>query len=254
MFYGVGDTWVKTKNLTSNTASGAIAQEVIIPLYLFDFEYTEDSTSLEAKGQIKGVKKTLASAVGEVTSTVKLSTQFINWSQLGFFLNQFSGSQASVAIPVLKSGKVPASSPYEVVDTGIASGTASGIYVYVSDDDNSSYRTITSGTVAAGQVKVDTTGNKLVFHSSDAGKSFVYTLPTTYTNKETYGGEGGIDKYGTIEFRGTLYGTEDRIYFPSLDIKTSPSLSFTGDVATLEVEFSANTTGSNLYPYTIYRK
>lgn len=251
MFYGVGDTYAKTKNNV-----GAIDQNIIVPLYLFDFEYTEDATALEAKGQVKGVKKTLASATGEITSTLRLSTQFVNWSQLGFFLNQLPSTQASVNIPVLKTGRVPATAPYEVADAGITALTASGVYVYISDDDDPSYREIiTTGTVALGEVEVDSTAGSLTFHSSDAGKPFVYTLPVAQTNKQSYGGAGG-DKYGTLEFWGTMYGTEDTIYFPSLDYKTTPSLAFTGDVATLEVEFSANVSVSDgdLYPYRIYRK
>ena len=250
MFYGVGDTYAKTKTAPVD------GQNVIIPLYLFDFEYVEDTSPLEAKGMIKGVKRTLASAPGSVTTTVKLSTQLINWSQLGFFTNQFASVQ-SVVIPVLKTGHVPIAAPYEVQDDGIVAGNASGIYVYVSDENDPSYRKIVTAAPppAVGEVKIDSAAHKLVFHSSDAGKPFSYTFPANNANKQSYGGAGG-GKWGAIEFWGTVYGTEDIIHFPHLDFKTSPSFNFTGDVATLSVDFSANLSigDGDIYPYRLYKK
>jgi hypothetical protein len=248
LFYGIGDAYAKTTELAGTT----LAQEVITPLFLFEFEYSEDSEALEAKGQIKGVRRTLASAMGEVTSTLRLSTQLVNWSQLGFYLNQMPGQAASTSIPVLKSAIVPASGAAEISDAAIVSGTVDGVYVYISDGANPGYRKKVSEAPAAGEVQVDGTANKLIFHSSDAGQAAYYTIPVTETNVDYYGG-ANTGKFGTIEFRGVMYGTEDRIWFPSLDFKTTPSFSLSGDVATLEVEFTPNVVGVNNYPYIIYK-
>lgn len=248
LFHGVGDTYAKTITLDGGTGVG---QDIIIPLYLFDFSYTEEVTPIEAKGQIKGVRKTLASAEGETTSILRLSSQFANWSQLGFFLNQLPKENASVSIPVLKTSKVPDTAPYVVNDVDITSGNLEGVFVYVTDNDDPGYRTI--GTAGVGEVAV--AAGTITFDASDAGKSFVYTVPVTRTNVQTYGGAIG-EKYGTIEFRGIVYGLQVPIWFPSLDFRTKPSLDLTGDVATLEVEFSANVDVSSGFdvPYVIYDK
>lgn len=253
LFHGIGDPWVKTTNLTS----GTIGEEVILPLELFEFEFNSEVESLEAQSMGRnGVQKTIASAPGAETSTLVLRTQLGRWDHLGFFLNQFQQQVASINIPILKIGTVPATADYEIGDAGITAGTAAGVYVHVYDGANSGYRTkaATPASPSAGEVGVDGTNNKLVFHSSDAGKTVAYTLPVAQTNVGYYGGTraASADSYGTIEFWGTLFGTEDRIYFPSLDFSTRPSLNFAGDVATLEVEFSANTPSGADFPYTIY--
>jgi hypothetical protein len=248
MFYGIGDMWAET-----NAAPSDIAENVMLPLQLFDFEFTQDATSIEAKAQKNGIKKVIASAIGEITGTVKLSTQFGNWSHLEFFLDQFSNTESSVAIPVLKSGTVPSSSAYEVSDAGITTGTASGIYVYVYDDQDSGYRT-KAGTSSPdpGEVYVDTTNNKLVFNAADAGKTISYTLPVTHTSGKSLGGAIN-DQYGALSFYGTIYGPEWTIYFPNLTRKTMPSITLNGDVASLEVEFTANLVPGYDAPYKIYK-
>lgn len=247
IFYGVGDLWVKTL-----VAPSLPAQNVIIPLELFEFELTADSTSIEGKAQKKGVKKIIGSAIGEVNYTIRLSGQLARWDQIGFFLGQLNGSKASVSIPVLKSAVVPATSPYEITDAAITTGTAAGVYVYLIDGDNSTYIK-TGGSAASGVVQVDGSGGKLVFHSSAAGKSVQYTVPVAETNQAYYGGDN-TNTLGNFELWGTVYGPEFRIYVPSITLKTKPSLSFTGsDVATLEVEGTANVIGTDIDPFYLYR-
>ncbi len=247
LFSGVGDCYAKTLS-----APTGIGQNVIVPLELFDFSFTTDSTPLEAKAQKKGIKKTVASAIGEVTSTLTLSTQLIRWSPLGFFFNQFSVSVGSVSIPVLKGGTVPSSAPYEVSDADITTSNDEGVYVYLYDGDESTYlKTVAIAPANATEVQVDGTNGKLIFHSSAAGKKFAYTLPVTETNVKRIGGARG-DQYGTIEFWGTVYGPEYRIHFPSLDFKSTPSIELTGDVATLSVEFSANVVDGDDEPFRLY--
>jgi len=248
LFHGIGDPFIITK-----TAPAGVDQNIILPLELFSFDYTTDSSALEAKSQKKGIRRTIASAVGESIGTLKLSSQYGNWGHLGFFFNQLPSVVSSVKIPILKTGTVPATGPYEVTDVGITAGNASGIYVYLFDDQDSTYLKKVAIAPADGtEVQVDTTANKFVFHSSLAGKSFTYTMPTTETNVERYGGATG-DKYGTIEFWGVIYGTEDRIHFTSLDFKTTPPISLAGYVATLEVDFSANVTAGDDEPFRIYK-
>jgi hypothetical protein len=247
LFHGIGDPFIKTKS-----APAGPGQNIILPLEIFSFDFSTDSNSLEAKSQKKGIIRTIASAVGESTGTLKLSSQYGNWGHLGFFLNQLPTVVAEVSIPVLKTGTVPSESPYEITDAGITTATVDGIFVYLFDGQDSQYLKKVGTTPTGYEVEVDTTAHKLIFPAALDGKLFTYTIPVTETNVQRYGGATG-DKYGTIEFWGTIYGTEDRIHFPSLDFKTTPSISLTGDVATLEVDFSANVSSGDDEPYVIYK-
>lgn len=247
IFYGVGDLWVKTL-----VAPSLPAQNIIIPLDLFEFELTADSSSIEGKAQKKGVKKIIGSAIGEVDYNLKLSGQLARWDQIGFFLGQLSKTASSISLPVLKSATVPSSSPYEITDAAITTGTAAGVYVYLLDGEASTYIK-TGGSAASGVAQVDGSGGKLVFHSSAAGKSVVYTVPVAETNQAYYGGDND-NTLGNFELWGTVYGPEHKIWVKNLTIKTKPSLSFTGsDVATLEIEATANVTGSDIEPYVLFK-
>lgn len=245
MLHGVGDIWV-----SPTTAPAGIGERVIQPLELFSFSFAQDVTKLEAKAQKKGVLKTIASAQGEVTSTLTLSTQFGDWSHLEFFTNQFATPVTNVAIPVLKTGRVPATSPYEITDAAITSGNAAGVYAYMSDGADPGYLTVGTSTPSAGEFIAS--NGKITLHSSAAGRLITYMVPTTVSSTERLGG-AIVDSYGTIELWGTVYGTNWRIHFPSLTFSTAPSLEFTGDVGTLQVEFSANTPVGSDQPYNIYR-
>ena len=68
LFYGVGDIYALTTE-----APDDIGEQVILPLELFEFELSTDSTELEAKSMRGGVLTTIASAVGETTYTLTLS-------------------------------------------------------------------------------------------------------------------------------------------------------------------------------------
>lgn len=245
LFYGVGDIYALTTE-----APDDIGEQVILPLELFEFELSTDSTELEAKSMRGGVLTTIASAVGETTYTLTLSTQYGNWSHLEFFLNQFASTDATATVPVLTSGTVPTGSPYEVVDADLT--TATGVYVYVYDGQESGYRTIATAAPTAGEVQVDTAATKLVFHSSDAGKAFAYTKNITETNIKRLGGAKG-DTYGTFSVIGKIYGPEWTIYLPSCNFKSTPTISLSGDVSTLTVECSANVPAGADLPYYLYK-
>lgn len=243
MLSGIGDVYAKTTAL----AGGATAQRMI-ELFLFNFEFTQEAESKEAQGFVGGKLITKSTAEATVASTLKLSTQYADWAQLGFSLDQFSRASTNEVVPVLKRVNVPTSAPYEISDALITAGNTNSIFAYVNafgtwGQPGYLARAGTPASPTTGQVGVDTTNNKLIFHSSQAGAPITYTVPQTLATVQIYGGSGSPTAYGNIEFWGKVYSPEAtaewQIYFPNLQRKSRPSITIQNDVPTLEVEFGA---------------
>ncbi|MEL7315439.1 MAG: hypothetical protein AAFN08_10835 [Cyanobacteria bacterium J06559_3] len=247
MLSGLGDCYAQTLNLSG----GEVAQR-LIELFLFDFTFTSESENREAKGYVKGVRKTKSSAESEVTDTLTLSTQYTDWAQLGFALNEFPKTQTNVILPLLKQATVPASAAFEIADAAITAGNLNYIKAYVNafgtwGQPESLIHTADASTApaSASEVQVDTTNNKLVLHADRANAPISYSVPTNYTSIQAYGGAGTATKYGKISFLGKLHTPESTdnwvIYFPSLSRKSRPNIDLSEDVPTLSVEFAAET-------------
>lgn len=241
---GIGDLHAVTKSLTSTS----IGEEIMVPLNSVNFTLQVNSSPQRARAFRGGVIQNVASAPGEATWTLTLEAEYATWQEIGFYINQLPETAASVRVPTLKTATIPSTSPYEIDDAAIVSAVSAGIYVYISDVDNpnnSGYRTraATPATPSVGEVGIDTTGNSLIFNSSDAGKVVVYTIPVTFTNREYYGGPRGASAltYDRLEFRGITYPFNSPIYIPDITFATiSSPLQLGGDVSTLSIEMDAN--------------
>ena len=243
MLSGLGDIYVKTTGL----AGGAIAQKMI-PLYLFQFEFTQEAESKEAQGFVGGKLVTKSTAEASVSSTVKLTTQFTDWLQLGMVLDQFPRVLTSEKLVVLKTVTVPSAPPYEIVDTAITVANNSDIFATIAGagvwgQPKPLPRAATPATPAVGQVGVDTTATKLIFNAAQAGAPITYTVPTILASVEAYGGSGILSKIGSLEFNGLIYSPEASqgfpISFPLLQRKTRPTMTISNDVPEFEIEFGA---------------
>lgn len=249
MITGIGDIYAKTKNLSANN--------FIFPFYPFNFELSADSSPIEAQGQAQGTLKTLASAKGPVSYTLTLSTQYIDFETLAFMLNERPDTDTTVDLYNTKTtATIPANSPYEIADAAITTSTDQSIFAYVSDSaDGFQARTmILTGSVAAGQVLVNGTDGKLVFHSSDAGKTVTYYKPVTATNRRFVGGEN-TNTVGQFELWGTMEPLGVPVYFPSIDLSGEPTITMNGTDATeLSISGTANVPVTLGYskPYKIF--
>lgn len=254
MLQGIGDTFAETLNLTDNR---------MIELFLFEFNFASEAENQEALAYIGGVQQTKASAESSVTNTLTLSTQFVDWAQLGFALDQFPTTETNVKIPTLKTGTVPSAAAYEIADAAITAANDAFIKAYINafgtwGQPGHLTRTADGDTApsAARQVQVDITNNNLVFNSTEAGAPISYIVPTDYTSIEAYGGASNPTRYGKISFRGKLFSTESTenlgIYFPSLSRNSRPSIELTGDTPTLTIEFAAETPSGWEVPYQIF--
>lgn len=256
MYKGIGDAFAKTNQL----AGGATAQRGIF-LALYSFSLTQESETIEALAfNSLGVQTTKASAEKSRTTTLTLETQFVDWQQLGFYLGEFPKDVASATMPVVTYATVPSTGPYEIADASVTAGNTNHIFVSIVEAGTWGQpghlpRATTPATPAAREVGVDTTNNKLIFNSAQAGAKIAYTTPVTYTNKQGYGGSGSTTQYGEISFYGKLFnvpGTNGHfIYIPSATIQSSPSIEMSGDVPTLSAEFRCNTPSGWAQPWQI---
>ncbi|MEX0271397.1 hypothetical protein AB3R30_19840 [Leptolyngbyaceae cyanobacterium UHCC 1019] len=243
MLSGLGDIYIKTTGL----AGGATAQKMI-PLFLFQFEFSQEAESKEAQGFVGGRLVTKSTAEASVSSTVKLTTQFTDWQQLGLVLDQFPRVLTNEKLVVLKTATVPSVAPYEIVDAAITVANTNDIFANIAGagvwgQPKPLPRAATPATPATGQVGVDTTGTKLVFNVAQAGAPVTYTVPVTLTSVEAYGGSGTLSKIGNLEFNGIIYSPEASqgipISFPLLQRKTRPTMTISNDVPEFEIEFGA---------------
>ena len=257
MLQGLGDTYAQTLNL-----SGGTTAQRIIELFLFNFNFTSESETQEALGQVGGQLRTKSSAEGTVTDTLTLSTQFVDWAQLGFTVDEFPKTETNLIWPGLKPVTVPTTTPFEISDATITPANDNFFFAFVNafgawGQPGSLVRTAdaTTAPANAGEVQIDTANNKLVFHSSLAGAPVSYTAPTTYTTIQAYGGPGTATKYGKISFRGKLFTPESTenwgIYFPSLSRNGRPNFEITGEVPELSIPFAAETPSGWEKPYQI---
>lgn len=258
MLQGLGDTYAQTLNL----AGGATAQR-LIELFLFNFEFNTETTPIEALAQVDGVLTTKSSGTGQRSNTLTLSTQFVDWAQLGFLLDEFPTTETNLVWPGLKNGEsVPTSGAYEIADAAITAANDSHIFAYVNafgtwGQPGFLTRTADASTAPANarEVQVDTTTNKLVFHADLAGAPISYSVPTTYASIETYGGANTPTNYGKISFRGKLMTPESTgnwgIYFPSLTRQGEPSFALSGEASEFSLEFAAGTPSGWKKPYQI---
>ncbi len=255
MLSGIGDTYVKTTGL----AGGATAQRMI-PLYLSQFEFAQEAENKEAKGFVAGKLVTKSTGESTVTSTLKISTQYVDWQQLGLTLDQFSRTFTNEKMPVQKVANVPSTAPYEITDALITAENNNDIFVTISEASTAGQprslpRATTPASPAVGQVGVDTTNNKLIFNAAQAGAPIVYTVPSTLTSVEGYGGSGTLPRIGNLEFYGKIYSPTAmqgmHVYFPQLQRKSRPTITIADDVPTLEIEFGAIAPAGWEEPYKI---
>lgn len=240
---GVGAIAAQTITLTDN---------LLFPFFPFNFEYARETAKVEAKGQVFGTLQTLASAPGEVTDTLTLSTQYLDWATLGFFLNEREVAETAPVIPVLKSAQIPATGALEINDSAIDATTT---YVAVADaTDGIQVRTMVSGSPTEGTVK--RASGKLTFHASDTGKLAYYQVNQSHQDTKSYGGTN-VNKLGTFQLIGKTYPDENIIIFPSVDFTGTPTITASGtDASTLELSLTPNTPTSLGYtvPYKIYKR
>jgi hypothetical protein len=258
MLYGAGNLIFETSGLTSeNSLRG---QDLLYPGLFSSFELTSDTGFLEAKALVAGKLQTVASGVNAETWTLKVTTQFIDWTAMQFGLDELSSNTSGAVVPLLKTATVPATGAAEVTDLAVTALTEPGIKVYIANKGDWGDRLFLTkvGVAPANgtEVQVDTTNNKLIFHSSLAGATVQYVVGVTYSSIQTIGVASQADSFGSLKFSGKLFGTEfgngAYIIVPKLARVSTPALSVAGDVTELTMEFRALVPEGARKPYQLY--
>lgn len=246
-FFGWGDAYIKTKNVIT----GMGGETVILVFEGSSLSLEQSSTDIEAKSWQKGQLKTKRSAVGEVTYTLAMATQFANWQHLGFALDEFASTSSNVVIPILKSGIVPLTSPYEISDAAITVDNAALVQAQVTERG-------TWGEAQYLPTQATATAGKLTLTSAFAGAPISYTVPVSYAGTvETLGVNPNAERYGALELWFKVYGDADYpkglwFNFPLITRKGLPNLNFSDSPVTLEMSFGAGVPSGSDTPYRIY--
>ncbi len=223
--------------LTSEMTGGIIRQApLLFPLCIASFELTSDSQLSEAKCLIDGIKQTTSAAITETTWSMKMTFEKVDFNTLGVVLDEVVQNTATVNnLPIVKTARVPAVTPFTISDASITAGNASLVKAYQATGAKT-FLERTTGTVSAGQFT--SAAGTLTFHASAAGQLISYTAFESYTNIPTIGVEASADTFGTMGFSGIAYvdGGQERYYIevPALSRVSTPNLSITGDLASLD--------------------
>lgn len=235
---------------------GTAATAKHFPIEPLEFSIEANSTKLQAKKYVNGVKTVAATRIGEVLYTLKLGIEAISWAAMQFALGEVAGTTASIALPEIRYATVPTSSPYEITDTDI--GDSAGVWVNVLDsgtwgaDDQLTFQG-TSGP-AAGSFYVDSGADKLVFNAAQAGAPISYRILKTHTNLASIGQEQVVTLLDNMAFDGITYSDKEyyKIRIPRLLRASAPSLNL-ADVTKLEVEFDLATPSGLRKPFQIFK-
>lgn len=241
--------------ISSEMTGGQIrTSPLMMPLCIAGFDLTSDSQLQEAKCLIDGKKQITSAAITETTWSLKLQFEKLDFQVLGLALDEIAQDTATVSnLPIVKTARVPAVTPFTISDTGITSGNASRVTAYQATGKKT-FLTKVSATPAVGEFTA--AAGVLTFNAASAGQLISYTSFESYTSVPTIGVEATADSFGTLSFAGICYldGGVDRFYIeiPALSRVSTPNLTVTGDLATLEVEFRCSVPSGSRTPYKLY--
>lgn len=245
---GAGSTYLQTTALSSGTAT---AQQMFYNP-IFSFTYSADVTALEAQGMVDGQLQTVASAQGATTHNFTIETQLIKRATRPLLTGHISKSVSAYTFPTLATASVPTSSPYEIAVAAVTTGNIAYIKVFDPVVGPLAHTAdATTAPTSTSQVQVDTTNNKLIFHSGAAGRTISYTTPYSFTGKG-YGGSGTATSIGTLAFRGKVFDFGDEealIEFPQITLVGITEMPVTGDVPTYSLAFLAAVPDGWTHPY-----
>lgn len=235
MLIGAGNLFV-----ASESSIASLGGRAILPLCVASFEFTTQDQLAEAKCMVDGKIQVVGAGITESTATVKLGFQYGDFNTLGFAFDELPQVTASTSIPLLKTGVVPTSTPFEIADAAIVTGNLSGVLAYNSTT-GALMKKVGAAPAAVNEYQV--VAGKVVLHSSAAGNTISYSVDTPYTNVPTIGVGNSAENFGNLSFQGIAYTIDQKkvgIVFPRLSRVSTPQLAVNGQLATLEIEFRAS--------------
>lgn len=239
-FKGFGNSGVSTLELV-----GGLTAQHFYRYPMLSFELTEevgDPTELRAFSA--GELKTEEIIKGSTTTTIKLSTEIINWSMLGVSLGEVEKTLANFTLPIVKRGTVPEVAPFEINDAELVAGNIGSVLVGIEAYGSwGQTGPVPRSTVAPTARQVLVAAGKLTFNAAQAGAPVSYVINKTYTSAKAYGGPGATTSLGRLQFFGEIYDTSATskdgalIWVPRMESISAPTLAFSDGTPTLETTF-----------------
>lgn len=240
IIYGLGSPIFETKTAT--------------PFMLFvepmEFSIEGEPEEKESTKYKDGKIVTAGSFVSKETYTLTIGIEAITWQVIQFAYGLLAGVTASAPLPQLRFGTVDPTT-YTIDDADITTEDVLATVV----DGSPLIKTAAVGSPAAGQYKVDTTNNELLFNSALAGATVAYRVFETLTNVETIGVEAAYTAFNTFKFSGLGYhgdGFKVQIVVPSLSKVGIPTFNI-ADVTKFELSYKMIVSGSDYLPFKMYK-
>jgi hypothetical protein len=231
--------------ITRNLDTSTLLQNLLLAPDLLDYNLA--TTVAEAKKARKwtGCKRVVAgTAPGEEESTLTVQISSIDWGAMQFAYGELA-TNVNATVPILKTLKVPAVTPFEVVDTEVTAGTAASVKAYLAEkvgtEQPGYLQKVTAAPSAARTFQADGTATKLIFHSGLAGAAITYVIEKPLTAVPSIGKAPSPVKIGDLQFVG--YACSDEwpndmmIHIPKIQYTGKPSINTADDVPVLEVPF-----------------
>jgi hypothetical protein len=238
---GFGDAGVR-----STSIAGGPGNQKLFRYPIFSFDLDQSSKNEEVLAYNAGIHQVEDILDGSTTTTLKLSTEVVNWGMMGLAQNQIERTLTNFSLPRLKRATVPLTAPYEIVDTDLTAANTAKTLVSVDRFGTwgqTETLTLSATAPAARSVQINTAGTKLVFNAAQAGAPVTYITDQIIPAANVYGGPGQSAAIGEMEFCGTIYDNSNDpskgqyIWIPRIKRFTAPKLNFAGGKAKLETEF-----------------
>jgi hypothetical protein len=222
---------------------------------------TSESEEQETNRFIAGEYKTKRKLKGATTFGLQISWNEQDWFHMGFARNEFPKTAASVPLPSILSTTVPLTAPYEIVNPFFttANDDLYGVLPFVTEEGawgqpGSLVRS--SGAPSAGQVQLDNTGTKLIFHSSQAGAPIDIPIFATASSVQYYGGPGTAVKFGQFELWAEVYlaGISQKVirHYPQCELISDAAMTIDNTIQTVQVDLSVAIPSGWEKPYAEY--
>lgn len=246
MFFGVGNYGFCTLDLEQ---SGQFRQENLLhPGCISAFSLEPDNQVAEAKCWQNGRIVNAASQITEETWSLSVTTEFLDWTNLQWSLDEIAQQSANIPLPLVKAVRIPVGAP-SITDPDITALNAPGIKVYfdtrsVDNPQRFYFNVVNVAPAAPNEVQVDPVAGTLTFDASLEGATVQYVVEKLYTSIETIGVEGQFDRFGTMSWTGVVSGTENPrgigVYLPNITRISTPTFELQGDKVVLVNNFRVN--------------
>jgi hypothetical protein len=115
----------------TSTPQGQLAG--LFPL-LSSFAVNVAGTEVTAQGYVDGVLTDVDTYTSTTTTTVDMGVQSIDWITLQWLIGEYAQTTASLVLPIVKTGTVPAT-PFTITDSDLTGAAVADVQVTFIDDD-----------------------------------------------------------------------------------------------------------------------